>query len=97
MFRGTLSRKCISENSQTQVTFNVGENFKTEVCVRTPFPQQTMSWVNDVEMERSIDDLMTSLSIEGKSFLDFKSARCEDCVYVEKDHLQYIFPKESQC
>ena len=34
-------------------------NFKTEVCVNTPFHQLTMSWINEVEMARSTDDLMT--------------------------------------
>ena len=46
-------------------------NFKTEVCVSTPFLQLTMSWINEVEMSRSTDDLMMSQSIEGKSFPDF--------------------------
>ena len=47
-------------------------NFKTEVCGTTPFPQLTMSWINEVDMARSIDDVVTSQSIEGESFLDFE-------------------------
>ena len=47
-------------------------NFKTEVCVSTPFPQLTTSRINEVEMTRSIDNLMTSQSLEGKSFPDFE-------------------------
>ena len=47
-------------------------NFKTEVCVSTPFPQLTMSWINEVEMTRPIDNLMTSQSLDGKSFPDFE-------------------------
>ena len=43
-------------------------NFKTDVCVSTPFPQLTMSWINEAEMAKSTDDLMTLQSIEGKSF-----------------------------
>ena len=39
-------------------------NFKTEVCVSTPFPQLTMSWINEVEMAKSIDDLLMSQSFE---------------------------------
>ena len=58
--QGTLSRNCISENSQTQVTFNVGESISRSKCVceSTPFPQLTMSWINEVEMAKSIDDLV---------------------------------------
>ena len=43
-------------------------NFKTEVCVKIPFSQLTMSWINEVEMAKSVDDPLTSQSIEGKSF-----------------------------
>ena len=47
-------------------------NFKTEECASTPFPQLTMSWIPEVEMARSIDDLITSQSIEGRrDFSDF--------------------------
>ena len=31
-----------------------------------------MSWINEVEMAGSIDDLMTSQSIKGESFPDFE-------------------------
>ena len=42
-------------------------HFKTEVWVFT------MSWINDVEMTKSMDDLMTSQSIEGRrDFPDFE-------------------------
>ena len=48
-------------------------NFKTEVCVTTPFPQLSMSWINEVEMARSMKNLMTSQSIEGRrAFPDFE-------------------------
>ena len=35
-------------------------DFKTDVCVSTSTPELTMSWINEVEMAGSIDDLMTS-------------------------------------
>ena len=55
----------MSGNSQTQMTFSVGVNFKSEVC--------EMSWINEVEMTRSMDHLMTSQSIEGqRDFPDFE-------------------------
>ena len=47
-------------------------NFKTELCVSTSTPELTMSWITEVEMAKSIDDLMTSESTEGKHFPDFE-------------------------
>ena len=47
-------------------------NFETEVCVGTPFFHLTVSWINEVEIAKSIDDLTTSRSIAGKSFPDFE-------------------------
>ena len=41
-------------------------NFKAEECVSIPFPQLTMSWIAEVEMARSTEDLITSQSIEGR-------------------------------
>ena len=34
-------------------------NFRTEVCLRTADPQITMHWVKEVEIAKSIDELMT--------------------------------------
>ena len=45
-------------------------NFKTEVCVSTSTPQLTVSWINEVEIATSIQDLMTSQSISGEFFPD---------------------------
>ena len=35
-------------------------NFKNEVCARTADPQITMHWIKEVEIAKSIDELMTS-------------------------------------
>ena len=56
----------MSENLQTQMTFNVGESLLTQ------FPQLTMSWIYEVEIATLIDDLVTSQSIEGTDFPDFE-------------------------
>ena len=40
-------------------------NFKTEVCSKCEYPHLTMHWIKDVEMAKSIDELMTSRSIVG--------------------------------
>ena len=68
--RGILSRTCMSENSQTQVTFNVGVNFRTEVCANTPCAKLTMPCIKEVEIAKSIHDLSTTQSIERKHFPD---------------------------
>ena len=70
--RGMPSRNCIPEKFQTQMTFSVGESTSRPNCVCTPFTLLTMSWVNEVEMDGSTDDLMASQSIKGKSFPDFE-------------------------
>ena len=47
-------------------------NFKTEVCANSPCPTITMSWIKEVKIGKSIDDLVTSQSIEGRDFPDFE-------------------------
>ena len=47
-------------------------NFRAEVCSRTADPQVTMHWIKEVETARSLDELMTSRSIVGRTdFPDF--------------------------
>ena len=41
-------------------------NFKTEVCPKSADPQLTMQWIKEVEIAKSIDDLVTSRSITGR-------------------------------
>ena len=38
-------------------------NFKTAVCASSQFPNKTTHWITEVEMAKSIDDLMTTRSI----------------------------------
>ena len=47
-------------------------NFRTEVCLRTADPQITMLWIKEVEIAKSIDELVQSRSITGQhNFPDF--------------------------
>ena len=47
-------------------------NFRTEVWLRTADPQLTMFWIKEVEIAKSIDELVTSRSITGQpNFPDF--------------------------
>ena len=68
-----LSQNCISENSQTQMTFSARESFLRPRFLQTnPFPKLTMLWIKEVEKARSIDDLVTSRSIEDYEILNGK-------------------------
>ena len=42
-------------------------NFKTEVFANSVFPQTTIYWIKEVEVAKSMDDLMTSRSIMGRT------------------------------
>ena len=47
-------------------------NFKTEVCSKTAYPHLIIHWIKEVEMAKSIEELMTSRSIVGRTdFPDF--------------------------
>ena len=48
-------------------------NFRNEVCLRTADPQVTMLWIKEVEIAKSIGDLVTSRSITlQQNFLHFE-------------------------
>ena len=38
-------------------------NFKTDVCSKSADPQITVHWIKEVEISKSVDELMTSRSI----------------------------------
>ena len=42
-------------------------NFKTEACSKTADPHLTTHWITEVEMAKSIDELVTSRSIVGRT------------------------------
>ena len=47
-------------------------NFQTEVCSKSADPHLTMHWIKEVEMAKSIDELLTSRSIVGRNdFTDY--------------------------
>ena len=48
-------------------------NFRTEVCLRTADPQITLHWIKELEIAKSMDDLMTSQSITRRT--DFPRLR----------------------
>ena len=42
-------------------------HFKTEVCAKSAFPHITMLWIKEVEIAESIDELVTSRLIMGRT------------------------------
>ena len=42
-------------------------NFKNDVCTRTADPQLAVHWIQEVEIAKSMDELMTSRSIVGRT------------------------------
>ena len=49
-------------------------NFRTAVCLRAADPQITKHWIKEVGIAKSIDELLTALSIVGRNnFFDFDS------------------------
>ena len=47
-------------------------NFRPEVCLRTADPQITMVWIKEVDIAKSIEELVASRSVTGQhNFLDF--------------------------
>ena len=46
--------------------------FKTELCANSGYLSVAMWWVKEVDVAVSVDDHMTSKSIEGRDFPDFE-------------------------
>ena len=82
---GTFSHKIMMDYPRVPVSkLNLGKfpdsmefqswktNFRTEVCPRTDDPQIIMHWIKEVQITKSIDELVTSRSIvERTDFPDF--------------------------
>ena len=45
--------------------------FKTEVCTCSQFPTEAVSWIKEVEMVDSVDELRSSSSTRGISIPNF--------------------------
>ena len=46
--------------------------FKTEVCTCSQFPTEAVQWIKEVEMVQSVDDLLSSCSVEGIPMPNFE-------------------------
>ena len=52
---------------------------------------------NEVEIAKSVGELTTSQSLEGRDFLILICLMRGDCVCIEEKYLQSAFPKKSSC
>ena len=68
-------------------------NFKTEVCANSAVPHITAHWIKEVEIAKSIDDLLTSQSITGRR--DFTDDEMLDAKMASP--LQKIITSVSKC
>ena len=69
-------------------------NFKFEVCSKTANLQLTMQWIKEMDIAKSIDDLITTRSIVGRSdfpdyeMLDAKMASALSKLFDRHTHSQ---------
>ena len=72
MIREFLLRNGILENFLALWNFKAGKSTSELVCQRTADPEITVLWIKEVEVAKSIDELITSRSITGQhKFPDF--------------------------
>ena len=46
-------------------------NFRTEICANSAFLHVAMHWIKEVEIAKSIDDLMTAIDYRRRDFSDY--------------------------
>ena len=66
-------------------------------CLRTADSQITMLWINEVEIAKSIGELMTSRSITGHDVPDFDMLYAMTASALKKASQADTFPKWSKC
>ena len=67
--RDIQSRNCISGKFPESVDLPCWKiNFRTELCSNSSHPTIAMSWIKEVEIVKSTEDLLTSQPIEGRDF-----------------------------
>ena len=69
-------------------------NLMTEVCSCSGCSTVAMLWIKKVEVAKSVDDLMSSQSIERHEFPDFAMLDSKIACFGE-DHRESVFPKKN--
>ena len=72
-------------------------NFNTEVCSNSGSPTVALLWIKDLERANSVDDLLTSQSIEWRDFSDFQMLDAKIASAWKKILSDQHFPKKSGC
>ena len=105
---GSYPQNCMVELPRIQVSelhFDTSQcwkkNFKTEVCSCSCCLTDAMLWIKEVEVAKSVDDLLTSQSIEGHVFhyfemLDSKMATALKRIITNQHFRRIINLKEQQ-
>ena len=91
-------RNCIWANFLTVKFQSWKVNFKTEVCSKSADLHLTMLWIKEVEIAKSIDDLLTSQSTTGRRDFSDYDMLDEMSVCIEKTSWQACsLPQKSKC
>ena len=73
------------------------DNFKTALCANSTFPHIAMLWIKEIEIAKSMDDILTSPSITGRrDFFDYETLDAK-IASAPKKAFWCSLPKESQC
>ena len=71
-FGGWIIREFQFRNFASWKNFQLEDQLQSGVCIRTADPQVTVLWIKEVEIAKSIDELVTSRSITRQpNFPDF--------------------------
>ena len=70
-------------------------NFKTEVCSKTADLHLTMQGIKEVEIAKSMNELVTSRSITGRN--DFPDYDMLDAMIAKTSRQAYSLPQKSRC
>ena len=76
-------------------------NFRTDVCSKSKNPMLALQWIKEIEVAKSLDDLITLNSITGKRFPDYEeldlmmAAALTRC-YVQQTHFRKKISVEEQ-
>ena len=73
-------------------------NFRTEVCSKAKNPMLALQWIKEIEVAKSLEDLITLRSITGKDFSDYEELDVMMAASLKRCYDKHThFPKEIHC
>ena len=73
-------------------------NFRTEVCSKAKNPMLALQWIKEIEVAKSLEDLITLRSITGKDFSDYEELDVMMAASLKRCYDKHThFPKENHC